>query len=149
MNHPHDALGPTIATSPAGDVLMKSSAKLLACSLAFFVLFTAGGCFRSPKVRMQKYYESGVRYAQKGRYQEAAIQFQNAIQIDRNFADAHYELAKCFLQQALWPNAYRELQQTLDLAPQNWQALLDLAHLLFGARRFADAKQHASVILRQ
>src|ERR1700738_4277084 len=125
---------------------MKSSPRLLVCALSWLLLLPSTGCFRNPKVRMQKYYDSGLQYAQKGKYQEAAIQFQNAIQIDKNFADAHYQLARCYFQQGLWPNGYRELQVTIDLAPQNWQAQLDLANLLFGARRFAGAQEHASDI---
>src|SRR6202048_4069721 len=128
---------------------MKSSPRLLVCALSWLLLLPSTGCFRNPKVRMQKYYDSGLQYAQKGKYQEAAIQFQNAIQIDKNFADAHYQLARCFLQQGLWPNAYRELRLTIDLAPQNLPAQLDLANLYFGGRRFEDAKQHADEILKQ
>src|ERR1700674_5999872 len=127
---------------------MKSSARLLLCLLALLLL-PSTGCFRSPKVRMQKYYDSGLKYAQKGKYQEAAIQFQNALQIDKNFADAHYQLARCFLQQGLWPNAYRELQITLDLAPQNWHAQLDLGNLLFGAQRLGDANHKANDFLKK
>jgi len=52
------------------------------------------GCSRDPNVRKQKYLESGQRYFDKGQYREAAIQFENAIQVDSRFADAHYKLAQ-------------------------------------------------------
>ena len=32
------------------------------------------GCSRDPNVRKQKYYESGQRFYEKGKYREAAIQ---------------------------------------------------------------------------
>jgi Tfp pilus assembly protein PilF len=48
------------------------------------------GCSRDPNVRKQKYLESGQRYFDKGQYREAEIQFENAIQVDSRFADAHY-----------------------------------------------------------
>jgi len=48
------------------------------------------GCSRDPNVRKQKYLESGMRFFEKGKYHEAAIQFSNAIQVDPNFAQADY-----------------------------------------------------------
>src|SRR5947208_10873671 len=41
----------------------------------------------------QKYLESGQRYYDRGKYREAAIQYENAIQVDARFAEAHYKLA--------------------------------------------------------
>jgi len=51
------------------------------------------GCSQDPNVKKRKLLESGQRYFDKGQYQEAAIQFENAIQVDDRFADAHYKLA--------------------------------------------------------
>ena len=39
------------------------------------------GCSRDPNVRKQKYLESGNRYFQQGKYREAAVQYQNALQV--------------------------------------------------------------------
>jgi len=65
------------------------------CLLAvvgFLAVLTA--CSHDPNVRKQKYLESGQRYYDKGAYREAEIQFQNAIQVDARFAEAHYRLAQ-------------------------------------------------------
>jgi len=115
--------------------------------LGILTLVTSTGCVRDPNVRKQRYVESGRKYFQQKKYPEAAIEFQNAIQLDKSFAAAHYELAQCFLQQALWTNAYRELSSAVVLDPANWQAQLDLANLLFGARQFAEAKARALFVL--
>ena len=56
-------------------------AVLAACFLT--AMFT--GCSRDPNVRKQKYLESGNRYYEKGKYREAAIQYENAIQVDARF----------------------------------------------------------------
>src|SRR5207245_9129303 len=50
------------------------------------------GCSRDPNVRKQKYFESGQRYFERGKYREAAIQYSNAVQVDPRFTDAHYQL---------------------------------------------------------
>lgn len=98
---------------------------------------------------MNRYFESGLSYAQKGQYRQAAIQFQNAIQINRKFAAAHFQLAQCFVHEGLWPEAYRELSFTLDLEPQNLQAHMGIASLLFSLGQFQEARDRANEILKQ
>src|ERR1700691_3249005 len=88
------------------------------------------GCSRDPNVRKQKYLESGERYFDKGQYREAAIQFENAIQVDARFTDAHYKLALTALKLQQWPSAYQELATTVQLQPDQYAAHLDLANLL-------------------
>src|SRR5216684_6522621 len=102
---------------------------ILAILLAVSTLWVAG-CLRNPAARKLQYFESGKQYFQQAKYSEAAIQFQNAIQIDKNFAAAHYQLSQCFLQQGLWGNAYRELGIATELDPTDLQAQLDLANLM-------------------
>ncbi|MGC1796820.1 MAG: tetratricopeptide repeat protein, partial [Candidatus Acidiferrales bacterium] len=50
------------------------------------------GCSRDPNVLKQKHFNRGQAYFQQGKYQEAAIEFQNAIQFDSKFSQAHYQL---------------------------------------------------------
>src|SRR6201987_1213880 len=83
-------------------------------------LFT--GCSRDPNVRKQKYFESGQRYFEKGKYREAAIQFSNAVQVDPRYAEAHYQLAQTFLKLQQWTPAYQELARDIELQPDNYQA---------------------------
>jgi len=52
------------------------------------------GCHRDPNKQKQDYLKSGKRYAEQGKLMEARIQFTNALKVDRNFADAHYQLSK-------------------------------------------------------
>src|SRR5580693_6348724 len=87
---------------------------LLVVSLA--LVFTAG-CNRDPNVRKQKYLESGKRYETAGKYKEAAIQFSNALKLDKNFAPAHYELAKTYLNMNTIMPGYSELMKTVELDP--------------------------------
>ena len=105
-----------------------------------------GGCSRDPGVRKQKYLESGQRYFDKGQYREAAIQFENAIQVDARFADAHYKLALTAIKLQQWPTAVQELSTTLQLQPEHYAAHLDMANLLILGRQFNDAKQHLDLL---
>ena len=70
------------------------------CSALLLVSISAGllqGCTRDPNVKKAKYLKSGENYAAQGKQQEAIIQFSNAIKIDKNYAAAHYDLAKAYL----------------------------------------------------
>ena len=55
-------------------------------------------------------------------YREAAIEFQNAIQIDPKYAEAHYELSQTYLKQGDWLHAYQELVKTVEINPNNLRA---------------------------
>src|ERR1700680_4226065 len=105
------------------------------------------GCSRDPNARKQKYFESGTQYFQAQKYREAAIEFQNAIQLDPRFLRAHYQLAQSYLRQSLWNGAYQELLRITDLDPHNTDALSDLAKLLLAGQKFQDAHDRASAVL--
>ena len=122
----------------------------------FAPLFTTGilaillvSCSRDPNVRKQKYYESGQRYFAKGKYQEALIQFSNAVQVDPRYADAHYELAQVYMKSQQWTPAYQELERAVELQPDNSRARLDLANLLIAAHEFGLAKEQTDLLVQQ
>src|SRR5690348_14918326 len=101
---------------------MTRASKSLPFCCAMVGLFLLAACSRDPNVRKQKYLESGNRYYDAGKYSAAAIQYQNAIQIDPRFADAHFKLAQAYLKEGMWNPAYIELRKTIDIQPQNWKA---------------------------
>src|ERR1700740_26697 len=117
--------------------------------LCALVLLTASGsgCSRDPNVRKHKFYEQGGRDFEKGKYPEGAISFSRALQVDPRFAEAHYKLAQCQLREGSWPSAFRELQRTIELQPENWQAQVDLGQLLLAAGKRQDAKDRAMLVL--
>ena len=108
-------------------------ARISAAVLSLVLIFTAG-CSRDPNVRKQKYLESGKRYEASGKYKEAALQFLNALKVDKNFGDAHYEMAKTYLKMSSPMLAYSELMKTVQVSPSNLQARIDLGNLLLDGR---------------
>ena len=104
------------------------------------------GCSRDPNIRKQKYLESGQRYFDKGQYREAEIQFENAIQVDTRFTDAHFKLAQAAMKLEQWPIVVQELTTTIQQQPDQYAARLDLANLLILARHFDEAKPHLDVL---
>ncbi len=105
------------------------------------------GCKHDPNKQKQKYLESGKRYESDGKLREAVIQFSNALKVDKNFAPAHYELAKTYIQLGSIVAAYQELQRTVTLNPANLQARLDLGNMLLAGGVPDRATQQANAIL--
>jgi Tfp pilus assembly protein PilF len=105
------------------------------------------GCSRDPNVRKQKYLASGKRYEDAGKLKEAQIQFLNALKVDHNFGDAHYELAKIYLKTGSIKEGYGELMHAVDLSPGNLQARIDLGNLLLAGNVLDRANQQATAVL--
>ncbi len=125
---------------------------LLSCFgivLLTLALSSSIGCSRDPNVRKQKYLESGMRYEKEGKLREAVIQFSNALRFDRNFAAAHFELAKTYSRMNLPNETYTELTRTVELNPGNVEARLDLGNLLLAGGQQAGATAQADAILQQ
>src|SRR5271155_2099267 len=106
------------------------------------------GCTRDPNVLKQKHFAKGESYYQRGQYREAAIEFQNAIQIDSKYAEAHYELAQTYRKEADWLHAYQELMKTVEIDPKNFKPNSDLPDWLLAPGRFPGARTHAEIVLR-
>ena len=106
-------------------------------------------CSMDPNVRKQKYFKSGQDYFAKGRYQEAAIKFTNAIKIDSGYADAHFQLAESYLHLQQGNRAYQELTRTIELRPEDYKARIDLANLLILGRKFQEAQVQVDWLLKK
>src|SRR5207302_3039530 len=105
------------------------------------------GCSRDPNKQKQKYLESGKRYEKEDKLKEATIQLSNALKVDRNFAEAHYELSKVYLKQGNLLPGYAELMRTVDLAPTNQQARIDLGNLQLAGNVPDKATEQAKAVL--
>lgn len=109
------------------------------------------GCSQDPNVRKQKYLESGQRYYDRGKYREAAIQYENAIQVDARFAEAHYKLALAEMKLQQWNDAFQQLTRTIELQPENYAAHLDMANMLIASRppQLNEAKEHLDLLTQK
>src|SRR5580692_9812535 len=115
--------------------LRSALSQLLALLVVSLFLGFTVGCHRDPNVQKQRYLESGKRYAKEGKYKEAGIQFSNALKVDRNFGDAHYQLAQAYMKSGSMLPAYVELMRTVDLQPNNLEARIDLGNMLLAGKQ--------------
>jgi tetratricopeptide (TPR) repeat protein len=101
------------------------------------------GCSRNP----EKYLASGDKYFKAGQFNEAILQYRNAVQLNPRLAKAHFQLAQAFLAMQSFQPAYKELQRTVDLEPGNAEAQLQFASILIASKKFDEAKVAAEKVL--
>ena len=107
---------------PRARRLRALAAVLLACMVAL-----AASC-TSPEKAKAEYVRQGEAMLKDRRWQEATIQFRNALQIDDNLAAAHWGLARAYEQLGRANDYIEELQRTVKLDPNNVEARLRLAN---------------------
>jgi tetratricopeptide (TPR) repeat protein len=99
---------------------------MLAVLLAVVVAFAAS-CSNPEKAKAE-YLRRGEGFLKERRWQEASIEFRNAIQVDDNLASAHWGLAQAYEQLGRGSEYIEELQRAVKLDPNNFQARLKLAN---------------------
>jgi tetratricopeptide (TPR) repeat protein len=112
-------------------------------------MIVLAGCRSNPNIRKQKYLESGKRFSAEGKYKEASIQYLNALRVDSDYPDAHYQLAQTYERMGRFSAACEELQRTLDSQPANYQARIDLGNLLFAEGRTDEAQAQADAVMQE
>ncbi len=117
--------------------------------LLLAVLVFLAACARDPAARKQKYLESGNRYFDEKRFSEAAIQYRNALQVDRGFAEAYYRLGITLSLLGQWADAAQAFARAVQLAPDNVDARVRLGGILARAGQFAEARNEIEAALKQ
>ncbi len=122
-------------------------------SFLLAAVFALGGCSNPEKAKAE-HLSKGEAYLKESKFQEASIEFRNAIQIDGKLAAAHWGLARAYegLQRA--QEAVEELRKTTELDPNNMEARSKLGNIYLGASRgrpeyIAEAERLAKEMLQR
>ncbi|HEX8119016.1 MAG TPA: tetratricopeptide repeat protein, partial [Pyrinomonadaceae bacterium] len=107
---------------PRARSLRAPLAVLLACIVAL-----AAGCSNPEKAKAE-HVARGEAFLKERRWQEASLEFRNAIQIDDSLASAHWGLAQAYEQLGRGSEYIEELQRTVKLDPANVVARVRLAN---------------------
>lgn len=122
-------------------------ATLLSFLLA--ALFALNGCTNPEKAKAE-YVARGEAYLKETRYQEASIEFRNAIQIDDKLAAAHWGLARAYEGLQRVQEMVDELTRTTELDPNNLEARVKLGNLyLVGSRTRSDYVAQAERLAKE
>lgn len=123
--------------------------RVLLCAL-FIALVAMAGCSNPEKTKLE-YVRRGEAYLKQSRYQEASIEFRNAIQIDDHFAAAHWGLALAYEGLQRFPESIEELKRTVDLDANHLDSRVKLAnyYLVSKPPQLDDAERLANDVLQK
>jgi tetratricopeptide (TPR) repeat protein len=99
--------------------------RALAAALLAALVLLAAGCSNPEKAKAE-HVQRGEALLKERRWQEATLEFRNAIQIDANLAAAHWGLAQAYLQLGRSSEYVEELSRTVKLDPNNVEARMRL-----------------------
>lgn len=77
---------------------------------------------KNKKSMFPMYNQLGIIYLRLERYKQAEMAFKDALKINPDFVNAHYGLARAYLQQNKQAGALEELQKIIELAPDSKEA---------------------------
>jgi tetratricopeptide (TPR) repeat protein len=115
---------------------------LLAATLALLP-----ACRNSARAR--EHVEKGNQYFAQKQFSPAENEYQQAIQIEPDLAEAYYRLGLLQIQQEHPTAARRSLAHAVDLDPKNLDARLHLGDLLVSSTEYDQARQQADAVLQQ
>ena len=122
----------------------------LALMLSLGVLFL--GCGGDIHTQKATHLQRGEAYVAKEKYQEASIEFTNAMKLDPKDAQVHYKLALAYLKQGTLPQlqqAFQALQASVALDPSLLEAQLKMGELYLLDNRFDEAQAQATLVLQR
>jgi len=103
-------------------------------SLFLAAVVSLGGCTNSEKAKAE-HLSKGEAYLKDSKFQEASLEFRNALQIDDKLAPAHWGLARAYESLQRFPEMLEELRKAIDLDQNNLEAKSKLATYYLAASK--------------
>jgi tetratricopeptide (TPR) repeat protein len=117
--------------------------------LLLAAVISLAGC-TNPEKAKAAHVAQGETYLKDSKFQEASLEFRNAIQIDDKLAVAHWGLARAFEGLERFPEMIDELRKTITLDKQNLDARIKLGnYYLAGSRSRADIIAEAERLAKE
>src|SRR6266850_5249408 len=105
----------------------------LLCLLLAAVI-SLGGCANPEKAKAE-HLRKGEAYLKDSKFQEASLEFRNALQIDDKLAAAHWGLARANENLQRFPEMLAELRKTIELDQNNFDARTKLGNYYLAASK--------------
>lgn len=132
---------------------MKSECRGFTYHISVFCLLLAAAVFlagcTNPEKAKTEHVARGEAYLKDSKFQEASLEFRNAIQIDDQFAPAHWGLARAYENLERFPEMIEALRKTVSLDKENLDARVKLGnYYLVGSRGRADVIAEAEQLAK-
>jgi len=101
---------------------------LLPVLLALLVVAFANAACSNPEKAKAEHLQRGEALLTEKKYQEASLEFRNAVQIDESLAQAHWGLARAYEGMGQFAQAVDEMRRTAQLDPNNLDARVRLGN---------------------
>ena len=91
---------------------------LASCSVILLILLLASsvaGC----QPQAVQHYNRGVELQEEGNYEQAILEYTNAIELDPNFADAYYNRGIAYKNKGEFDNAIADYSRAIELDPNH------------------------------
>jgi tetratricopeptide (TPR) repeat protein len=118
-------------------------------SVLLAALFAFTGCSNAEKAKAE-HLAKGDAYLKEQKFQEASIEYRNAIQIDDSLAAAHWGLAQAYEGLQRYQEAIEELRKTAALDPNHLDARIKLGnYYMAGSKGRSDIIAEAEKIAKE
>src|SRR5436853_6974106 len=108
-----------------------------------------GACTTPEKAKAQ-HVARGQALLKDKKFQEAALEFRSALQIDDKLADAHWGLANTYEGLQRYQEAIEEMKQVVDLDPNNLEVRVRLGnYYLMGSQQSPAAVSEAERLAKE
>ncbi len=120
----------------------------LSTAVVFIVMIAlVAGCSKSPEEKREAYLASAQKYQEGGKYAEAVIQYQNALQIAPDDAKTLISLGEAQLKLSRPQEAFMSFSKASKAEPKNVKAREYIASMLLLAKKYDRAQAEAKAIL--
>lgn len=121
---------------------------ILLCALVVALSVATTGC-KNAEASKAEHQKRGEAFLKERKFQEASIEFRNAIQLDDTFAAAHWGLAQAYEGLERWQEAFDEMKRAADLDPNNLPVRVRLGNYYLLGKQTAEAERYAKEVLQK
>jgi len=112
------------------------------------VIMTALGCTSADTAKREAL-ANGDKYFAAGKFNEAVVEYRNALRRDSRFGEARWKLAETYEKQKNAAAAFREYVRAADLLQDRADVQVKAGTYLLVAQQFDDAKTRAELALKR
>jgi tetratricopeptide (TPR) repeat protein len=118
------------------------------CALLVALPLAMTGC-KNSEASQAEYVQRGETFLKDKKFQEASIEFRNAIQINDKLASAHWGLARAYEGLERWQEAFDEMKRAADLDANNLDARVRIGNYYLLGKQIPDAERYAKEVLQK